>query len=67
VIDSAAHARDVRCIINMVHRTYLIFVKNALLLLVEAAAYGGMARVARNEEGRGKDCAAVGQAESTVM
>src|SRR5271157_1258660 len=31
VIDSAVHARDVRCIINMVHRTYLIFVKNALL------------------------------------
>ena len=51
VIDSAVHARDVRCIINMVHRTYLIFVKNALLLLVEAAAYGGSERA--GEKGGG--------------
>jgi hypothetical protein len=33
----------------------------------EARGRGRMARVAGNKEGRGKDCAAVGQAESTVI
>ena len=35
----------------MVHRTNLIFVKDALLLLVEAGAYAGSERAGRKAEG----------------
>ena len=53
VIYSAVHARDVRCIINMVHRTYLIFVKDALLLSVEVAACGNGGMAGEDGEGAG--------------